>query len=168
NCSEIFSNFRAIDGAREDVPSYFAGCLCSATVDEFALPGPATTTLACISSHVLPSREISCADLPLVRMQSRTEARIFATHTLREMPNTKLALRYQRDDSGKDFVNGLRDIRGNQLNRPGYRLRTRRPDRRFAVAHASTPHQRSQTTAARTSLWPCGTHCSFQQNSLLL
>jgi len=65
-------------------------------------------------------------------MQSRTEARIFATHTLREMPNTKLALRYQRNDSGKDFVNGLRDIRGNQLNRPGYRLRTRRPDRRFA------------------------------------
>jgi hypothetical protein len=34
----MFSNFRAIDCVREDVPSYFAGCLCSATVDELALP----------------------------------------------------------------------------------------------------------------------------------
>jgi hypothetical protein len=83
----MFSNFRAIDCAREDVPSYFAGCLCSATVDELALAGPATTTLAYTSSHVLPSKEISRADLPPMQMLSRTEARIFTTHTLREMPN---------------------------------------------------------------------------------
>jgi hypothetical protein len=103
-------------------------------------------------------------------MQSRTEARIFATHTLREMPNTKLALRYQRNDSGKDFVNGLRDIRGNRYSSTVQAIACELagPTVASRVAHASTPHQRSQTTAVGTSLWPCGTHSSFQQNSLLL
>jgi hypothetical protein len=36
----MFSNFRASDRAREDVPSYFAGCLCSATFDETRAPWP--------------------------------------------------------------------------------------------------------------------------------
>jgi hypothetical protein len=52
---------------------------------------------------------------PTVRMRSRTEARIFATHTLR-CRTQKFVPRYQSDDSGKDFVNGLRDIRGNRYS----------------------------------------------------
>jgi hypothetical protein len=165
----MFSNFRAIDCAREDVPSYFAGCLCSATFDELALPGPATTTLECTSSHVLPSKEISRGDLLLVRMQSRTEARIFATHTLREMPNAKLALRYQNDDFGKDFINGLRDVLSDRCSStvPAIACEFTGPTVASQV-HASTPHQRSQTTAARTPLWPCDTNSSSQQNGLLV
>jgi hypothetical protein len=59
--------------------------------DELPLPGPAPTALACTSPHFLPSKEISRTDLALVRMQSRTEAKIFATHALREMTNAKFA-----------------------------------------------------------------------------
>jgi hypothetical protein len=67
-------------------------------------------------AHFLPPKEISRADLALVLMQSRTEAKILATHTLREMPNTKFALFYQNDDFGKNFVNGLRDVLGDRYS----------------------------------------------------
>jgi hypothetical protein len=32
------------------------------------------------------------------------------------MPNAKFALRYQNDDFGKDFVNGLRDVLGDRYS----------------------------------------------------
>jgi len=47
---------------------------------------------------------------------ARTEAKIFATHALTEMPNTKFALLYANDDFGKDFVNGLRDVLGDRYS----------------------------------------------------
>jgi hypothetical protein len=95
-----------------------------------------------------------------VRMQSRTEAKIFAKHALREAPNAKFALFYQNDDFGKDFVNGLRDVLGDRYS-------SIVQDRRFAAGHPSTPHQRSQITATRTPS-PCDTHSSSQQSDLLL
>ena len=155
----MFSNFRAIDCARGDVPSYFAGCLCSATFDELALPGPATTTLACIVTCFAVEGNITRRS-PTVRMQSRAEAKIFATHALREVPNAKFALFYHNDDFGKDFVNGLRDVLGDRYSSIAQ-------DRRFDAGHPSTPHQRSQTIATRTPS-PCDTHSSSQQSDLLL
>lgn len=42
----------------------------------------------------------------------RTEAQIYAKHFLAEKPDAKVALLYQNDDFGKDYVNGLRDVLG--------------------------------------------------------
>jgi branched-chain amino acid transport system substrate-binding protein len=38
-----------------------------------------------------------------------TEARIYAKYILKEMPNAKIAVMYQNDDYGKDYVKGLKD-----------------------------------------------------------
>jgi ABC-type branched-subunit amino acid transport system substrate-binding protein len=40
----------------------------------------------------------------------RVEARIFAKYILKEKPNAKIAVFYQNDDFGKDYVAGLKDI----------------------------------------------------------
>lgn len=37
------------------------------------------------------------------------EARIYAKYILKEMPNAKIAVLYQNDDYGKDYVKGLKD-----------------------------------------------------------
>ena len=40
----------------------------------------------------------------------RTEAQIYTKHMLEQKPNAKLALLYQNDDFGKDYLTGVRDI----------------------------------------------------------
>ncbi len=45
----------------------------------------------------------------------RTEARIYAKHLLREAPNAKLAVLYQNDDFGKDYLVGLKDTLGSEV-----------------------------------------------------
>ena len=42
----------------------------------------------------------------------RVEAQIYAKHILAEKPNAKIALLYQNDDFGKDYMHGLRDVLG--------------------------------------------------------
>jgi branched-chain amino acid transport system substrate-binding protein len=42
----------------------------------------------------------------------RVEARIFAKYILKEKPDAKIAVFYQNDDFGKDYVAGLKDILG--------------------------------------------------------
>jgi len=42
----------------------------------------------------------------------RAEARIFAKYILKEKPNAKIAVFYQNDDFGKDYLTGLKDIFG--------------------------------------------------------
>ena len=42
----------------------------------------------------------------------RVEARIFAKYILKEKPNAKVAVFYQNDDFGKDYVAGLKEIFG--------------------------------------------------------
>ncbi len=42
----------------------------------------------------------------------RTEARIYAKHLLQAAPNAKLAVLYQNDDYGRDFLIGLKDTLG--------------------------------------------------------
>jgi branched-chain amino acid transport system substrate-binding protein len=42
----------------------------------------------------------------------RTEAQIYMKHMLEQRPNAKVALLYQNDDFGKDYVTGVRDVLG--------------------------------------------------------
>jgi ABC-type branched-subunit amino acid transport system substrate-binding protein len=42
----------------------------------------------------------------------RAEARIFAKYILKEKPNARIAVFYQNDDFGKDYLAGLKDIFG--------------------------------------------------------
>jgi branched-chain amino acid transport system substrate-binding protein len=53
----------------------------------------------------------------------RIEAQIYAKHMLKENPGAKLAVLYQNDDFGKDYVTGLRDVLGKNWDKPC------RPDR---------------------------------------
>jgi len=39
----------------------------------------------------------------------QTEARIYAKYILKEVPNARIAIMYQNDDYGKDYVKGLKD-----------------------------------------------------------
>ena len=39
----------------------------------------------------------------------QSEARIYAKYVLKEKPNAKIAILYQNDDYGKDYVKGLKD-----------------------------------------------------------
>ena len=39
----------------------------------------------------------------------QSESRIYAKHILKELPNAKIAILYQNDDYGKDYVKGLKD-----------------------------------------------------------
>jgi branched-chain amino acid transport system substrate-binding protein len=42
----------------------------------------------------------------------RIEAQIYAKHLMAEKPNARVAVLYQNDDFGKDYVNGVRDVLG--------------------------------------------------------
>jgi branched-chain amino acid transport system substrate-binding protein len=46
----------------------------------------------------------------------RVEARIFAKYILKEKPNAKVAVFYQNDDFGKDYVAGLKEIFGDKAS----------------------------------------------------
>ena len=46
----------------------------------------------------------------------RVEARIFAKYILKEKPNAKVAVFYQNDDFGKDYVSGLKDVFGDKAS----------------------------------------------------
>ena len=47
----------------------------------------------------------------------RTEAQIYAKYILKNKPDGKLAVLYQNDDFGKDYVTGLRDVFGDRYDR---------------------------------------------------
>lgn len=47
----------------------------------------------------------------------RTEAQIYAKYILQNKPNGKLAVLFQNDDFGKDYVTGLRDVLGDRYDR---------------------------------------------------
>jgi branched-chain amino acid transport system substrate-binding protein len=46
----------------------------------------------------------------------RVEARIFAKYILKEKPNAKVAVFYQNDDFGKDYLAGLKDVFGDKAS----------------------------------------------------
>ena len=47
----------------------------------------------------------------------RVEARIFAKYVLKHKPDAKVAVFYQNDDFGKDYVAGIKDIFGDQASK---------------------------------------------------
>src|SRR6201989_2632445 len=47
----------------------------------------------------------------------RVEARIFAKYILKNKPDAKVAVFYQNDDFGKDYVAGIKDIFGDQASK---------------------------------------------------
>jgi len=46
-----------------------------------------------------------------------TEARIYANYILKNLPNAKIAVLYQNDDFGKDYLNGLREGLGDKAGK---------------------------------------------------
>jgi branched-chain amino acid transport system substrate-binding protein len=46
----------------------------------------------------------------------RTEARIYAKYILKEKPNAKIAILYQNDDLGKDYLAGMKDVLGDNFD----------------------------------------------------
>ena len=51
----------------------------------------------------------------------RTEAQIYAKHMLEQKPDAKLALLYQNDDFGKDYVAGVQGRAGRRVRQHGQR-----------------------------------------------
>jgi len=47
----------------------------------------------------------------------RTEAQIYAKYILREKPNPKIAILYQNDDFGKDYLAGMKDVLGDKFDK---------------------------------------------------
>jgi branched-chain amino acid transport system substrate-binding protein len=47
----------------------------------------------------------------------RTEAQIYATYIMKEKPNAKIALLYQNDDFGKDYLLGFKDVLGDKFDK---------------------------------------------------
>ena len=47
----------------------------------------------------------------------RIEARIYGRYILKNMPNAKVAVLYQNDDFGKDYLNGLREGLGDKADK---------------------------------------------------
>jgi ABC-type branched-subunit amino acid transport system substrate-binding protein len=45
-----------------------------------------------------------------VQATFRADARIYTKHILNENPNAKIAILYQHDDFGRDYVNGVKDV----------------------------------------------------------
>jgi len=52
-----------------------------------------------------------------VQATFRAEARIYTKHILKENPNAKIAILYQHDDFGRDYVNGVRDVLGDKFDK---------------------------------------------------
>ena len=47
----------------------------------------------------------------------RTEAQIYAKYILREKPDAKIAILYQNDDLGKDYLAGMKDVLGDKFGK---------------------------------------------------
>jgi ABC-type branched-subunit amino acid transport system substrate-binding protein len=60
----------------------------------------------------------------------QTEGRIYARYILKNLPDAKIAVLYQNDDFGKDYLTGLRDGLGDKADK--MIVANHRSDRRFA------------------------------------
>jgi branched-chain amino acid transport system substrate-binding protein len=47
----------------------------------------------------------------------RTEAQIYSKYILQHKPDSKIAILYQNDDFGKDYVNGVKDVLGDKFDK---------------------------------------------------
>ena len=74
----------------------------------------------------------------------QTEGQIYAKYILKEKPNAKIAVLYQNDDYGKDYLKGLKDGLGAKANHDRRReqLRGVRADGRLAHRQAEVVRRR--------------------------
>ena len=80
-----------------------------------------------------------------VHASYRIEARIYARYILKSLPNAKIAVLYQNDDFGKDYIIGLRQGLGDKADKMIVaikKLRDHRPDRQFADRGAARQRRR--------------------------
>ena len=52
--------------------------------------------------------------MPGVQAKFRSEARIYTKYILEKNPNARIAILYQNDDFGRDYMNGVRDVLGDR------------------------------------------------------
>jgi branched-chain amino acid transport system substrate-binding protein len=52
--------------------------------------------------------------MPGVQATFRSEARIYTKYILEKNPNARIAILYQNDDFGRDYMNGVRDVLGDR------------------------------------------------------
>jgi branched-chain amino acid transport system substrate-binding protein len=52
-----------------------------------------------------------------VQATFRAEARIYTKHILNDNPNAKIAILYQHDDFGRDYVAGIKDVLGDKYDK---------------------------------------------------
>jgi len=84
----------------------------------------------------------------------QTEARIYARHILQTKPNAKIAVLYQNDDYGKDYLKGFEDGLGPQHQKmivAKSLLRGERADGRLAMLQLRAPAPTSSSTSRRRS-----------------
>jgi branched-chain amino acid transport system substrate-binding protein len=67
----------------------------------------------------------------------QSEARIYAKYLIEQMPNAKIAVLYQNDDFGKDYLKGLEDGLGAKASMIVARKATRPRSRRSTVTSSS-------------------------------
>jgi len=72
----------------------------------------------------------------------RADGRLFAQHLLKTRPNAKVAILYQNDDYGKDYIKALGDALGTQAERmivarASYEVTDPTPDSQIVALHAS-------------------------------
>ena len=81
------------------------------------------------------------------------KARIYAQHILQNKPNAKIAVLYQNDDYGKDYLKGFKDGLGDKAKTHDRRrgdLRDHRSDRRLADRHAARAPAPTPSSTSRT------------------
>ena len=75
----------------------------------------------------------------------RIEARIYGRYILKNFPNAKIAMLYQNDDFGKDYLTGLKEGLGDKAGKDARghaNLRDHRPDHRLADRRAAGQRRR--------------------------
>ena len=68
----------------------------------------------------------------------QTEAQIYAKYILKNMPDAKIAVLYQNDDFGKDYLNGLQDGLGDKAADDRRRGKATRPPTRPSIRRSSS------------------------------
>ncbi len=81
----------------------------------------------------------------------QTEGKIYARYILETKPNAKIAVLYQNDDYGKDYLKGLKDGLGDkgQADRRRSHVRSQRPDRRLPDRHPEGVRGRHAASTSR-------------------
>ena len=84
-----------------------------------------------------------------------TESRIYAKYILKEMPNAKIAILYQNDDYGKDYIKGLKDGLGAMA------LAGERAEQIYRDDLAADKDRSSTPWARAASCCSCNSRCKF-------